>query len=291
MRIATAPVNWNNEDLPSYRSWTPYPRILKEMVHAGYRFTEWAASLPEDPDRLRADGAGLGLGFLGAFVGLALRDPSLREAELERAMKRAVFLKAIGATHLIAADSGDEKRRALAGHVSAEQGLDQEGWRSLTRGLDELGRRLEGLGLKLVVHNHVGTYVETAEETARVLEGTDPRYVGWCLDCGHLAYGGGDTLAMLEQYGERVAYVHLKDVDADVLARARGEGWGFHQALQAYVFAPLGQGMVQVEEVVHRLATLGYAGWAVIEQDTTPDDPTAIASANRSYLEEVLREV
>jgi len=34
MRIATAPVNWNNADVADYRPWTPYPALLDEMVAA-----------------------------------------------------------------------------------------------------------------------------------------------------------------------------------------------------------------------------------------------------------------
>jgi hypothetical protein len=41
MKLATAPVNWNNDDAPDYRDWTPYPQLIKDMVAAGYSATEW----------------------------------------------------------------------------------------------------------------------------------------------------------------------------------------------------------------------------------------------------------
>ena len=138
--------------------------------------------------------------------------------------------------------------------------------------------------MKVVLHNHVGTYVETANETIRLLEETDPAKVGWCFDVGHLAYGGGDNLEMLARYGDRVGHVHIKDVDGAVLARARAEGWSFADALRNYIFTTLGQGIARVPDMVEALLARGYDGYFVIEQDTQPMPPGEAAKANREIL-------
>jgi inosose dehydratase len=142
--------------------------------------------------------------------------------------------------------------------------------------------------VKVVFHNHVGTYVETQDETARLLDETDPQLVGWCFDCGHLAYGGGDNLEMIERYGNRIGYVHIKDLDKSILEQAKTHGWSFAQALKSYIFAPLGQGAARIPDVVEKLRLADYEGWVVIEQDTTPGDPTETARKNREYLEGLL---
>jgi inosose dehydratase len=288
MRLATAPVNWNNPDVPEYRAWVPYGQMMDEFVAAGYDACEWGSNMPSDPASLSAELHGRGLTMVGAFVGLALRDPAKRQAELERALTTARFLKATGGTHLIAADSGDDRRRTEAGHVDPAGGLSDAAWKSLGTGLNELGEALEPMGMRLVFHNHVGTYVETPGETARLLEVTDPKRVGWCLDCGHLAYGGGDSLEMLERYGDRVGHVHIKDVDGAILARAQAEGWSFAEALKSFIFPPLGEGIARIPMVVDALRSHGYDGWYVIEQDTTAGDPLETARQNREYLEALL---
>jgi inosose dehydratase len=288
MRIATAIVNWNTPDIPDVFPWIPYGAGLDHMVEAGYDATEWGPSMPTDPAVLGADLRSRGLELVGAFVGLELRNPARREAEIERGLELARFLAVNGGTRVIAADSGDDRRRAEAGHVDPAGALTDEQWHSLGEGLDELGARLEPMGMELVFHNHVGTYVETPEETARLLDETDPARVGWCLDSGHLAFGGGDTVEMLGRYADRVRHVHIKDVDGDVLARARAGRWSFGQALAAYVFPPLGEGIARIPDVVAALRGVGYDGWYVIEQDTCPGDPTATAAANRAYLEGLL---
>ena len=112
MKIATAPVNWNNNDVRDYREWTPYPQLLDEMVAAGYTATEWDICMSDDVARVQADLAKRNLDMLGRFVGLELRNPEKREQEIERGLEIARFLKAIGGEYLIAADSDEGGVRA-----------------------------------------------------------------------------------------------------------------------------------------------------------------------------------
>jgi inosose dehydratase len=289
MKLATAPVNWNNADVTDYRPWIPYPALLDEMVAAGYNATEWGMNMERDAAKLLADLQQRNLQILGGFVGLELRNRERRNKEILRALEIGRFFQSIGAPYLIAADSGDDRRRSEAGHVDPNGALTKDQWNSLATGLNDLARELAPLGIKVVFHNHVGTYVETEPETARLLEETDPALVSWCLDCGHLAYGGGDTLRALEKYGNRVGYVHIKDVDGQVLQKSRENGWSFAQALKSYIFAPLGEGIARVPEVIDLLRQAGYTGWVVVEQDTTPGDPTKVAAKNRDYLEPFIK--
>ncbi len=288
MRIATAVVNWNNPDIPDVFPWIPYGEAMDHFVEAGYDATEWGPSMPTDPEVLGRDLRSRGLDLVGAFVGLGFRDAEKRDSEIERALGIARFLAVNGGTRLIAAEAGDDRRRGEAGHVDETRGLSDAQWRNLAEGLDELGRRLVPFGMELVFHNHVGTYVETPAETARLLDETDPALVGWCLDIGHLAYGGGAAIDMLPGYADRVKHVHIKDVDGEILALAKAGGWSFGQALARYIFPPLGEGIARIPEVVAALHDAGYDGWYVIEQDTAPGDPTETARANREYLERLL---
>jgi inosose dehydratase len=286
MKLATAPVNWNSPDVPEYRTYTPYPQLLEEMATAGYRATEWSTIMPKDPDVLGPDLQARGLQMLGGFVGLELRDTNKRAQEIQKGLEIGNYFKSLGASYLIAADTGDARRIQEAGHVTS--GLTEGQWKSLGSGLNELAAALKPAGVQLVFHNHVGTYVETQAETSRLLDVTDPSLVGWCLDCGHLTYGGGDTLRMLQRYGHRVGYIHIKDVDGKILQRSLQDGWSFHSALKSFIFTKLGQGIVNIPAVIQALKDHGYNGWLVVEQDTTPDTPTTVARENRLYLEALL---
>jgi inosose dehydratase len=58
---------------------------------------------------------------------------------------------------------------------------------------------------------------------------------------------------MLQKYGDRVGYVHIKDVDGDLLRRSREEGRSFHEALKRFIFPRLGEGMVNIPAVIRAL--------------------------------------
>jgi inosose dehydratase len=93
---------------------------------------------------------------------------------------------------------------------------------------------------------------------------------------------------MLSKYGHRVGYVHIKDVDEQLLRTSREAGWSFYDALKKFIFVRLGEGMVDIPAVVRALHDHRYDGWLVVEQDTTPLNPTTIAMENRVYLETLL---
>jgi inosose dehydratase len=128
--------------------------------------------------------------------------------------------------------------------------------------------------------------VETRPELATLFTVTDPKALGLCVDCGHLAYGGADPVEVVEAYGSRVWYVHLKDVDPAILALSQQDGLGFLGALRSYVFCPLGTGGVDLRRFMDALCRAHYSGWMIIEQDTSPLAPLQTARLNRQYLRE-----
>jgi inosose dehydratase len=288
IRVATAPMNWNSDDLPGLRPVIPIERVLAEMVEAGYEGTEYGTGLPQDPTALRRLLARYGLALASNFCWVALYDPDRQTAEVERALAVARTLASLDVPELILGIRGDARRLALAGRVPADGGaaLSDAGWRALADGVHRLARACEALGVRLAVHPHAGSYVETGAELDTLLRLTDSRALGLCVDTGHLVYGGADPVEVVAAYGPRVRYVHLKDVDGSALARARREGLGFLDALRAYVFCGLGRGSADLDGFMAALRAAGFSGWLVIEEDTSPDPPLRAARRNREYLKE-----
>jgi inosose dehydratase len=282
--IGTAPVNWNNEDVPDYRPWTPYLQMLDEMVEAGYTATEFSSHFPDDPAQASRDLRARGLRPASTFHALNLRDAGMEASEIRRAQQRAAYVKAVGSDVLIIAEAGDNHRQELAGRVRAEDGLSQASWQRLAAGLESIADACARLGVHIVFHNHVGTYVETEPELSRLLDMTDPQRVGLCFDVGHLLFGGGDVMGVMERYGDRVQYVHLKDVDLGILDRCRRESLGFHDALRLGIFTEFGTGGMDFQRLFEALEARRYSGWVIVEQDTTKKTPLESARINRDYL-------
>src|SRR5262249_37482024 len=122
---------------------------------------------------------------------------------------------------------------------------------------------------------------------------TDPARIGICLDVGHHLVGGGDPVATLRQLGDRVTHLHLKDVDGRALARLRdGTVPTLSEAVQQeHIFTELGAGILDLDGVLEGLDGRGYAGWLMVEQDTSWQPPSESAAIGRRVLSVSLRSV
>ena len=63
-------------------------------------------------------------------------------------------------------------------------------------------------GYEPTFHNETGSYVEAPWEIEKVLELTE---VGFCLDTGHIVVAGGDPVAAVHDWSERINHLHVKD--------------------------------------------------------------------------------
>ncbi|MBI4736678.1 MAG: TIM barrel protein [candidate division NC10 bacterium] len=288
IRVATAPMNWNSDDLPGLRPKMPIEQVLREMVEAGYEGTEYGTGLPSDPKALKAMLAPHGLVLASIFCWISLEGRERQGAEIERALGIARTLAAMEVQELILGIRGDARRIALAGRVPPDgsAGLTDMQWCILADGIHTLARACEPLGVRLAVHPHAGAYVETRAELETLFRLTDANALGLCVDAGHLMYGGADPVEVVEAFGPRVRYVHIKDVNPAVLALAAQNGLGFLDALRSYIFCGLGYGGVDLRRFMDALRKVQFSGWMVVEQDTSPEPPLETARRNRRYLKE-----
>jgi inosose dehydratase len=161
-------------------------------------------------------------------------------------------------------------------------------WRDLTVQTERLGREVrERYGLKLVVHPHADTHVDSEENVSRFLDATDPDLVSLCLDTGHYAYCGGDSVKLIETYGERIGYLHLKQVDPEILADVVAQEVPFGPAVGRGVMCEPPTGTPALEPVLAAAQALDVELFAIVEQDMypcPPDKPFPIAQRTRRFL-------
>jgi inosose dehydratase len=120
----------------------------------------------------------------------------------------------------------------------------------------------------VAVHPHHGTVVERPEDVERLL---DVSGVGLCLDTGHVMVGGGDPVALARAAGSRVVHVHLKDVDATLADRVLAGDLGYHAAVAAGLYRPLGDGDVDIHAVLRAVEESAGAVRYVLEHDEVLD--------------------
>ena len=296
IRIANAPCSWGALEFDLAAPAPGYAEVLDEMAATGYAGTELGdfGFMPTDPGRLRGDLARRGLALLAAFVPVALADPAAQAAGAEVAVRTARLLAAASDARpliVLADDNGSvAMRREHAGRVLPAHGLRDAQWDTFAAGAVRVARAvLDATGLRTVFHHHCAGWVETPAEIDALMRRTDPELLGLCLDTGHLTFGGGDPLATLSRYADRVWHVHFKDCDPAVARQARERGWDYFEAVRRGIFCELGRGSVDFPAVATALAARGYGGWVVVEQDVLPGMGTPAASArrNREYLHSI----
>ncbi|MEO7234674.1 MAG: TIM barrel protein, partial [Lapillicoccus sp.] len=252
------------------------------MREVGLRATEFGPDdfLPPAPRERAALLASHGLEAVGQFVPVVLHDPGHDPLpEVDRAMDALVEARAT--TVVLAAATGAEG-------YDARPVLDPAGWDTLLRNLDRLDEAAAARGLRATLHPHVGTMVESGEETDRVLDGS---HVALCLDTGHLLIGGGDPVAVARRAPTRIGHVHLKDVADAVAQRVRSGGLSYTDGVRAGMYQPLGAGDVDVAAIVTALERSGYAGWYVLEQDTILDADPATDPGVRAPLDDIRKSI
>jgi inosose dehydratase len=259
-KLAGAPISWGVCEVPGWGHILPPERVLAEMASLGLEATEMGpvGYLPPDIEEVRALLTEHNLGLVGAFVPLVLHERSLDQA-------RAVLDELIP---LMSALDGEVLVVAAVTDAawSPPVALAPDDWRRIGEHLERASELAAQSGLRLALHPHAGTLVESADDIDSVLEHGE---VDWCLDTGHLAIGGADPVEFVKDHADRIVHVHLKDVDLELAGRVRSAELPLVEATRLGLFRPLGAGDASIEEVVGELDRHGYERWLVLEQDTT----------------------
>lgn len=206
------------------------------------------------------------LAFVAFSSGMLRLDPATFDDDMALHLKHARFVRECGGAFLQVVD---ERPR---GRVPAP-----EDFVSMARRLDELGKRTADLGITLAYHNHFGNLGQAPDEVDAVLSRTDPRRVRLLLDIAHWQAGGGDPVQAVRRYADRLAFLHLKD-----LQRLTPEKGG-----RTFRFVELGKGEVDVRGVLAELTRAAYAGWGIVELDAVTDPtltPLQCAQRSKDYL-------
>ena len=176
----------------------------------------------------------------------------------------------IGVEMLVFAVDGSADREKVAGRVKEKDSLTPSGLKSLAQYMGELAAKAVGAGIACSFHPHAATYIETPEESAALMALLPKELISVCLDVGHWIVGGGDPVAAVHLFGDRVAHVHVKDVSSEVLKKLIA---GEYETMEAAVvtdklFVPAGTGLLNLETLFSALNEIGYSGWLMSEQDS-----------------------
>lgn len=290
IRVGTAPDSWGVW-FASDPKQTPWNRYLDEVAEAGYEWTELGpyGYLPADPATLRRELATRNLRVCGGAVVANLEESSASPIVERQVLDAGELTAALGGEYFVLID--DLYSNLFTGEMTAPRRLDDQAWKTLVSTVQRVAEMVrQRFGLGTVFHPHAETHVEYEEQIEALLDQTDPKYVGLCLDTGHHAYRGGDPVAFIRLHHERIPYLHVKSVDRQKQKQVEQDKIPFALAVAMGVFCEPSLGAVDFLALRDVLREIDYKGYAIVEQDMYPapfDQPLPIASRSRAYLQEI----
>ena len=275
--VGYATIAWPREE---------FAHALDTVSHLGFRGVQMLGWVREaypaaKEQELRELLASLKLKPVALSCSAARLSPERPGNETAEVSRYAEFFSHLGGAFLQITDAGNPTKEYSAEEIG-----------DLGSRMNALGKMAQDSGLTLGYHPHFGTFGETRRGLGRVLEATDPRYVKLIADVAHLALGGSDPAEVIRTYGERLCFLHLKDLRQDVAAAARQDrNLVFRKGPP---FCEIGTGVVNFAEVVEAIRAVQFAGWAIVELDggnSTLGGPDASAAKNRDELRKLGFEV
>jgi inosose dehydratase len=247
--------------------------------------------MPEDPAVLSEALDEFDLTLIGGVVFRPFHDPAAWDDVLDGAVRTCRALSAHGARHLVLIDSISPRRAPTAGRASEAEQMDTAEWAAFRDRIATVARMgTEEYGLTVGIHAHAAGFIDFEPELERLLDEVDEAVLKICFDTGHHSYAGFDPVAFMRRHIGRISYMHFKDIDPAVKARAIANRTGFYDACGQGIFCNLGRGDVDFPAVRQILLDAGFQGWCTVEQDCDPTldvAPLDDARANRDYLRSI----
>jgi inosose dehydratase len=281
VRIGINPLTWTNDDMPELGGDTPLETCLEEGREAGYAGFELGNKFPRDPAVLGPilDQHELSL-VSGWYSAQLLERPA--EEEIDALQEHLKLLRTLGCNVMVFAETTGCVHGQRDTPVSRRPEMTDAQWQVFAGRIDEVATYLDGEGVKLAYHHHMGTVIETEQDIDRLMAMTGEP-VGLLLDTGHLTYAGGNIMTTLEKHGNRIVHVHCKDIRSSVLDEMRAEDSSFLQAVLAGVFTVPGDGCINYTQVWSVLRDLDYGGWLVVEAEQDPAKAEPIVYARKGF--------
>ncbi|WP_416414749.1 myo-inosose-2 dehydratase [Pantoea sp. App145] len=280
-KLGIAPIAWSNDDLPQLGGDTPLSTCLVESHMAGFQGVETGGKFPKTSDALKPLLREFQLELVSGWYSGTLLDNSV-EDEIRKSLPQMQLFRDCGATCLVYGET--------AGTIQNQQNVPLVKRRRLSDAqIKEYGDKLSRFadfctdyGVPLAFHHHMGTAIEDEHDIDRLMAATSTN-VGLLFDSGHLVFAGVDPMRILEKHGNRIIHVHTKDVRQDVLASLDWNQHSFLDAVLKGVYTVPGDGAINFNAIIQKLAEIGYQGWFVVEAEQDPAKAPPLKYARIGY--------
>ncbi len=289
VKLGVAPIAWSNDDMPELGGETTLEQCLSEANQAGYIGIESGGKFPKTSEELIPKLNEFNLSLCSGWYGANLRKKSFIE-ERESIQEQLKLFKDCNSPCIVFAEvsgsiQGDPNRK-----LSTRPKMNLDESKDFYKKISEMGKYLQDEGMPLAYHHHMGTVIESQEDTERLLENTHDS-VKLTLDTGHMLFAQGDSKKIINDFNERLVHVHCKDIRKEVLENSLKNDLSFRGAFLEGAFTVPGDGCIDYKPLFDILKEKKYSGWLVVEaeQDPAKANPFEYAKIGYNYLTETLQ--
>ena len=281
VKIGISPIAWQNDDLPDLTSAFTTEQCLKEAREIGYTGVERGRRMPADTEGLKAYLQKYDIALCGGWCSGNLLVASVEE-ECAAIIQQVDQFISLNAPCLVYAECSNTVQGMANTPVNDRPKLSKDEVTTYAKKLSEVAKWMQDRGMVLSYHHHMGSFIESEEEVNWLMEGSSPE-VTLCFDTGHLLFGGGDVMATMDRWADRIHHVHFKDIRPDVVKDVRDNDRSFLDAVIAGAFTVPGDGCIDFQAVADKLAKMSFNGWIVVEAEQDPAKAPPYEYSQKGY--------
>ncbi len=285
-KLGMSPIAWWNDDLPQLSDDVSLEECLRQSRSAGFTGMEKGRRFPETaaemlPILKKADVTLCGGWFSGTVVNESL------DGNKQRIQPMIDLFKEVDAPCIVYGEVGRSIQGDQSKPLATKAKLTGDEMKAYGRRMTEFAEWVEAQGMPLVYHHHMAAVVETEPELDSFMHHSG---ISLLFDAGHLAFAGGDVLRAIDNHHKRIKHVHTKDVRMDVIGGLDRTKESFLDAVVKGAFTVPGDGSLDFEAIVRKLAGYGFEGWFVVEaeQDPKTSPPLKMAQIGHKELMRVM---
>ncbi|MCE0492151.1 myo-inosose-2 dehydratase [Pantoea sp. Mb-10] len=289
VKLAIAPIGWTNDDMPELGSENTFQQTVSEMALAGFTGSEVGSKYPREPAVLKPLLDIRGIEICNAWFSTFFANGD-KAKTIDQFVNHMNFLHAMGARVIGCSEQSQSIQGTALPVLEQKPVFSDEQWQHTADGYNTLAQLAAEKGMRVCLHHHMGTAIQTPAEIDRFMAETHDD-VGLLFDTGHIYYSEGSQQVMLDvlkKHLPRIFHVHLKDVRDNVVAEVRAQSLSFLDGVKKGTFTVPGDGVIDFDPVFRILDDYGYKGWMVVEaeQDPALANPFEYAVKARKYIRE-----
>ncbi|MGX9574705.1 myo-inosose-2 dehydratase [Mesorhizobium sp. f-mel] len=287
-KLGIAPIAWWNDDLPELSDDVSLEECLRQAREAGFTGMETGRRFPMDAAVLEPILRQHGMSVCGGWFSGRLLVGDIDE-EKDRIAAQMELFKATNAPCIVYGETGRTIQGERGTPLAMRPRLDEDQIKAYGRKLTTFGEWCADQGMPISYHHHMAAPIENEQDVDLLMkhsgEGLPLLY-----DAGHMAFAGGDVLRVVDKHHARISHVHTKDIRQAVVDGLDRSRESFLDAVVKGAFTVPGDGSLDFETIVKRLASHGYEGWFVVEaeQDPVKSPPLEMAKIGHKELLRVM---